>query len=111
METTWIDTADISRDAHRTQLKTLNKHLSKVCAALISIGHYDFKVKFCRKNIDGSNFTIYDKVARIKNLPSDSQYSHIDVYHDGYVGYFNAAGSLLFEGISKTSSVKRDILK
>ena len=103
--TSWIPPEDILYEKHRKSLKQLNKHVSKVCAALMSIGHYNFKVEFCNKDI------VSLEVARISDLPFDCPYHHIDVYKDGYCGYFNAVGDIQFEGkTNRQSTLIKDIL-
>jgi hypothetical protein len=102
----WVSPTEVLIKDHRTKLKALNKHVSRVCAALMQLGCFDFRVEFANKDI------VSDKVARITGLPYDCPYRHIDVHHDGYVGYFNGFGSCQFEGLTRNiETIKKDILK
>jgi hypothetical protein len=79
--------------------KKINKNASKVVAAIVELGFYEFS--FDRQSdeyiaIDITGF-------------NESPYTKILVYYDGYVHYLNGNGT--FEGTTKRSSIiKLDIL-
>lgn len=89
----------------RKKLKSLNSHVSRVVAAMIQLSHYDLKFKW-------SNDIAHPDMIRITNLPFKAPWHHIDVYSDGYIGYYDHADQLKFEGTTKSSlhTIKLDIL-
>jgi hypothetical protein len=82
-----------------TKDKLINKHTSKVVAALVELGFYDFS--FDRR----ADFTSIN-IIRFTQSP----YSKIEVYHTGYV-YYLSGDSVQFEGTTKQiKTIKSDIL-
>lgn len=79
------------------KVNNLDRHASKVVAALVYMGCYDFILN-----------KIEDRV-QITNLPSCSPFTKILVYKDGIVHYYQS-GSLSYEGCTKrTLSIISDI--
>lgn len=81
----------------------LNMQLSKVIAALVQLGHYSAEITIPEKE--------NGHCARVSNLPSNSKWTYVFVWDDGGPVQYYISNSHQFEGLCKTSSVRRDVMQ